>query len=86
MNKEEKILARLDIVDLSLSIIGFITCSLAFVLTRVDVRYFFYFAAFLLGVNTIGQIKKIEKSMRKPRVIKYSKRLIEAKSIKKVSF
>ena len=86
MNKKDKILVGLDIFDFILSILGFITCILCFVLTRINERYFFYFVACLLGINIIGQIKKLEKGMRKPRIIKYSQHTIETKYLKKVSF
>ena len=86
MKKKEKILVGLDILDLILSISGFITCIMCFVLTRITERYFFYFIACLLGINIIGQIKKLEKKLKRPRIIKYSQHEIETKYLKKVSF
>ena len=86
MKKEERLLVGLDIIDLTLTIVGFITSCLAFCLTRVDARYFFYFVAFILGINIIRQIKKIQVKFKKPRIVKYSQRLLEKDVLKKVSF
>ena len=84
--KQKKILVGLDILELILSIIGFITCCMVFALTRIAERYFFYMIAIYLGINIVNSIKKIDKEKSKVRVVKYSKKLITAKNIKKVSY
>lgn len=79
MKKEEKVLASLDILEFILSIIGFITCCMVYALTSISERYFFILMAFLLGINIIGNIKKLEVKFKKQRVIKYSKKLMNQK-------
>ena len=81
--KQKKNIVKLDIIELFLSIVGFITSCLIFALTMMNERYFFYFIAVFLGFNIIHMIKKIEKETVKPKVVKYSKKPI---SIKKVSY
>ena len=84
--KEKKILKGLDILELLLLIIGFIVCCLIFALIKLNERYFFYVVAIVLGINIIHSIKRIEGSKEKVKVIKYSKKLISAKNLKKVSY
>ncbi len=81
--KQKKTIIKLDVIELLLSIIGFITSCLIFALTMMNERYFFYFIAVFLGFNIIHMIKKIEKETAKPKIVKYSKKLI---SMKKVSY
>lgn len=84
--KQEKVLARLDYLELVLSTVGFITSCLVFALTRMNERYFFYLVAVILGFNIIHNIKILEKKNEKRKIIKYSKKLIDAKNLKKVSY
>ena len=85
-SKQKKVLARLDVLELVLSIVGFITCCGVFALTRMNERYFFFAVAFILGMNIIHSIRTIENNHENVRVLKYSKKIIDAKSIKKVSY
>ena len=84
--KQKKVLVKLEVLELVLSIIGFITSCLVFALTRIGERNFFYLLAVVLGFNIIYCIRKIEKDTEKTKVIKYSKKVISAKNIKKVSY
>ena len=79
--KQTKILARLDYVELGLTILGFIACCCAFVLTKIDQRYFFYLVSVLLGFNMIHSIKEIEKNHKKTKVVKYSKKALNTKKV-----
>lgn len=83
---QKKVLVKLEVLELVLSIIGFITSCFVFVLTRIGERNFFYLLAVILGFNIIYCIRKIEQDTEKPKVIKYSKKAISAKNIKKVSY
>lgn len=84
--KQKKVLVSLDILELILSIIGFITCCMVFALTRISERYFFYAVALFLGMNIIHSIRVIESRKESTRVVKYSKKIVNAKNIKKVSY
>lgn len=84
--KQKKVLARLDILELFLSVIGFITCFMVFAMTRINERYFFFVVALALGMNIIHNVKILTKKNEKTRVIKYSKKIMNAKSLKKVSY
>ncbi len=81
--KQKKIMLKLDVIELILSIAGFVTSCLIFALTMINERYFFYLIAVFLGFNIIHNIKKIEEKTAKPKIVKYSKKLI---SMKKVSY
>lgn len=84
--KQRKNLSRLDKIDLILSVIAFIVCCIVFLWSKNEERFFFYFIACLLGINIVHDIKLVEKERSKKTVIKYSKKLISAKELKKVSY
>ncbi len=79
--KQRKLLVGLEVLELILSIIGFITSCMVFALTRISERNFFYLIAVLLGFNIIHCIKKLESEKEKVKVVKYSKKLISAKKV-----
>ena len=79
--KQKKVLVKLEVLELFLSIVGFILSCMVFALTRINERYFFYAIAIVLGFNIIHNIKKIEKEKEQPKVIKYSKKLVSAKKV-----
>ena len=74
---------KLEILELILSIIGFILSCMVFAVTRMNERYFFYAIAIMLGFNIIHSIKKLENEKEQTKVMKYSKKLV---STKKVSY
>jgi len=79
--KQKKVLVKLEILELILSIAGFILSCMVFAATRIGERYFFYAIAVVLGFNIIHSIRKIEKDSEQPKVVKYSKKLITAKKV-----
>ena len=79
--KQRKLLVGLEFLELILSIVGFITSCMVFLLTRISERNFFYLIAILLGFNIVHCIKKIESEKAKVKVIKYSKKLVSAKKV-----
>lgn len=79
--KQKKVLVKLEVLELILSIAGFILSCMVFASTRIGQRYFFYAIAIVLGFNIIHSIKKIEKDRVEPKVVKYSKKLISAKKV-----
>ena len=81
--KQKRILVKLEILELILSIIGFILSCMVFAVTRMNERYFFYAIAIMLGFNIIHSIKKLENEKEQTKVMKYSKKLV---STKKVSY
>ena len=84
--KQNKLLVKLEVLELILSIVGFILSCMVFALTRISERYFFYALAVVLGLNIIHSIRKIENSKNETKVVKYSKKVISTKNIKKVSY
>ncbi len=84
--KQKKILVRLDVLEVVLSIIGFILCFMIFAMTNANERYFFFAVTLALGMNIIHSIKELMKRTEKPRVLKYSKKIIGEKSLEKVSY
>lgn len=76
----------LEIIELVISIIGFIIFCLIFVYVRTQQRYLFYIVAVYLGINIIQSILRIRKEMENNKIKKYSKRKLANKSIKKLSY
>ena len=83
MNKK---IERKDFLELFLSILGFITCIIVYALTNLTERYFFFFTGILLGMNIIHQLSRMEKERINKRILKYSKKGISEKCLKKVSY
>ena len=86
IQKQKKVLVRLDVLEIILSIVGFITCLMVFAFTRMNERFFFFAVALVLGMNIIHSMRVLTKRTEKPRVLKYSKKIIGEKSLEKVSY
>lgn len=72
-------------LDLTFSIVGFIFVCILFVYVKEMQHYFIFLVASYFGMKIIITMNKMEKRRKKTGLMKYSKRKIHNKSIKKLS-
>ena len=78
-------LAKYYTLDLTISIIGFIFVCALFVYVKEMQQIFIFLIAASFGLKIILAMNKMEKKRKKTSLMKYSKRKIHTKSIKKLS-